>query len=70
MAWLEQDNRNGTFKLGIRLSDGKVKRSLQTNDRREAESIRGTVEQTLNAIERGWTTVPEGVDFVDYRAAA
>ena len=66
MAWLEQDNRTGTFKLALRLNDRKIKRSLQTNDRREAESIRGTVEQTLQAIERGWTTVPDGVDMVDF----
>lgn len=53
MAWLEEDNRTGTFKLALRLNDRKIKRSLQTNDRREAESIRGTVEHTLQAIERG-----------------
>jgi hypothetical protein len=66
MAWLEEDNRSGTFKLGLRLNDRKIKRSLQTTSRREAESIRGTVEHTLHAIERGWTTVPEDVDLVDF----
>lgn len=66
MAWLELDNRTGHFKLGLRLNDRKIKRSLQTENRREAETIRGTVEHTLQAIERGWTTVPDGVDVVDF----
>ena len=48
MAWLELDNRTGYFKLALRLNDRKIKRSLQTDNRREAESIRGTVEYTLH----------------------
>jgi len=63
MAWLEQDSRTGIYKIGVRLADGKLKRSLQTTNRREAETIRGTVESTMTAIERGWLTVPEGVDL-------
>lgn len=66
MAWLEKDQRTGIYKVGVRLADGKLKKSLRTTDRREAEAIRGTVENTLTAIERGWVTVPDGVDFLDF----
>lgn len=66
MAWLEKDTRTGLYKVAVRLSDGKLKRSLRTTNRREAESVRGTVENTLTAIERGWLNVPEGVDVGDF----
>lgn len=66
MAWLEQDTRTGIFKVALRLADGKFKRSLQTTDRNEAQALRGTVENTLTAIERGWLTVPEGTDLGDF----
>jgi len=66
MAWLEKDQRTGIYKVGVRLADGKIKRSLQTTDRSEAEALRGTVENTLTAIERGWLTVPDGTDFGDF----
>jgi len=66
MAWLELDNRTGYFKVALRIGDRKLKKSLQTRDRREAESIRGTVEHTLQAIDRGWTTVPDDMDLGDF----
>jgi len=66
MAWLEQDNRTGYFKVALRIGDRKLKKSLQTRDRDEADGIRATIEQTLQAIDRGWTTVPDGVDLVDF----
>ncbi len=66
MAWLEKDERTGIFKVGVRLADGKIKKSLHTSDRREAEAMRGTVENTLTAIERGWLTLPEGTDLGDF----
>jgi integrase len=66
MAWLEQDPRTGVFKVAVRLADGKFKRSLKTTKRRDAESLLGTVESTLLAIERGWLTVPDGADLGDF----
>ncbi len=66
MAWLEQDSKSGMFKVGVRIADGRLKRSLQTSDRKEAEAICGTVETTLTAIKRGWVVVPEGVDLGDF----
>lgn len=30
------------------------------------DALRGTVESTLTAIERGWLTVPEGIDFGEF----
>jgi hypothetical protein len=58
MARLEQDAQTGIFKVGVRIADGRLKRSLQTSDRKEAEAICGTVETTLTAIKRGWVVVP------------
>jgi integrase len=66
MAWLELDNRSGHFKVGFRIGERKFKRSLETAEYSEAVSAKGTVEQTLRAIERGWTTVPPGVDIGDF----
>ncbi len=66
MAWLERDARTGFYKVGFRYGDQKLKKSLKTSDRSEAESAKGGVEQTLRAIERGWATVPPGVDLGDF----
>jgi hypothetical protein len=47
MAWIELDPRTGFFKIGFRLGERKVKRSLQSSDRTEADAACGVVEQTL-----------------------
>ena len=47
MAWIEKDRRTGNFKVGFWLADRKIKRSLKTNNRTEAETARGVVDQTL-----------------------
>ena len=66
MAWIEKDRRTGYFKVGFWLADRKIKRSLKTNNRTEAETARGVVDQTLLAIECGWTQLPTGVDIGDF----
>jgi integrase len=66
MAWIEKDRRTGYFKVGFWLADRKIKRSLKTNNRTEAETARGVVDQTLQAIERGWMQLPTGVDIGDF----
>src|SRR5262245_27027307 len=66
MAWLERDKRTGNYKLGIRIGNRKVRRSLETTDRADAVAIRIKVEETLRAVERGWTSVPEGADPIDF----
>lgn len=66
MAWIETDRRTGNFKVGFWLADRKIKRSLKTNNRTQAETVRGVVDQTLQAIERGWMQIPSGIDIGDF----
>ena len=66
MAWIETDRRTGNFKVGFWLADRKIKRSLKTNNRTEAETARGVVDQTLQTIERGWMQIPSGIDLGDF----
>ena len=66
MAWIEKDRRTGYFKVGFWLADRKIKRSLKTNNRTDAETARGVVDQTLQAIERGWMQIPSGIDIGDF----
>ncbi len=66
MAWLETDKRTGHFKVGFRIGEQKFKKSLETKDRSEAAAAKGTVEQTILALERGWTTIPLGIDVGDF----
>jgi hypothetical protein len=63
MAWLEIDQRTGHFKVGFRLGDRKLKRSLKTSDRTEAADALAVVNNTLRAIERGWVEISPGVDI-------
>lgn len=60
MAWLEV--RGNQFHLGIRLGSRKLKRSLQTSDRREAEDLMRKVERRLNLIEQGDLSIPADAD--------
>ena len=66
MAWIETDRRTGNFKVGFWLADRKIKRSLKTNNRTDAETARGVVDQTLQTIERGWMQIPSGIDLGDF----
>ena len=66
MAWLEKDPRTGNFKIGIHLAEGKLKRSLKTVNRSEAEGILGVVENTIMAIERGWIEIPDDIDLGEF----
>ena len=66
MAWLEKDSRTGIFQVVVRLEDGKLKRSLKTDDEKEANSILGTVENTIKAINQGWIDVPDNGDLGEF----
>src|SRR5688500_95114 len=66
MAWLERDVRTGNYKIGFRVGNRKVKKSVQTSSRIEAKELLAVVEQTLRAVERGWASVPPGVDLGDF----
>jgi len=66
MAWLERDVRTGNYKVGFRVGNRKVKKSVQTSSRIEAKELLAVVEQTLRAVERGWVSVPPAVDLGDF----
>ena len=63
MAWLEL-KPSGYFHIVFRLGNQKLKRSLKTKNRRTAEGRLAGVEATLQVLESGRLSVPEGVDIV------
>lgn len=65
MAWLEL-KPSGFFHIVFRLGNQKVKRSLKTKNRRTAEGRLAGVEATLQVLESGRLSVPEGVDIVSF----
>lgn len=66
MAWLECDARTGCYKVGFRLGNRRFKKSLGTSHVDEARQVLGTAKEALRAVERGWATIPPGVDIGDY----
>lgn len=62
MASLEQNSRTGRFYLRFRFGGEEYKRSLKIRDAREAEAVRGRVEETLLLIERGRLEIPKDAD--------
>lgn len=64
MAWLEE--RGGSFHIGVRVGTRKLKRSLKTADRKEAENYAARVERRLTLIEQGDLTVPADADILDF----
>ena len=57
MAWLEQ--RGNQFRLGIRIGDRKLKRSLQTDNPDVAQQTVSRVERRLKLIEQGDLVLPD-----------
>lgn len=66
MAWLERDARTGFYKVGFRLGNRRIKKSLRTDSLAEAQATVGTVNDTRVAVERGWASIHPGVDAGDY----
>lgn len=62
MAWLNFDEASGNFRVGFRFDGQQFKRSLKTADRREAEALRGRIDDTIRLIERGRLELPPDVD--------
>lgn len=63
LTWLEE--RGGSFHLGVRIGSRKLKRSLKTDDRIEAEKHSARVQGRLTLIQQGELTVPVEVDLLD-----
>jgi integrase len=62
MAWLEQHPTAGTFQIVFRLGDAKFKRSLKTDDAREAAGRLTRLEENIRLVESGRLVLPEHAD--------
>lgn len=64
MAWLEQ--RGNQYHLGIRFGSQKLKRSLQTNDPKEAQDLLDRVDRRLKLIDQGDLVIPSDADLLTF----
>jgi integrase len=62
MAWLEQHPTAGTFQIVFRLGETKFKRSLKTDNARDAAGRLARVEENIRLVESGRLTLPEHSD--------
>src|SRR5437868_14592679 len=62
MAWLEEQ-KNGRFKIVFRYKGEKLKKSLKTSDRTEADGLRSKLEGRLRLLEDGEISLPPGADL-------
>ena len=62
MASLELDKPSGRFRIRFRYAGEAYKRSLETDDRREAQAVLGRVEETLRLLNRGRLELPSTAD--------
>lgn len=66
MASLEHDKASGRFRIRFRFAGEEYKRSLKVSDRKEADGIRGRVEETILLLERGRLVLPAGADVAQF----
>ncbi len=66
MAWLEQHPTAGTYQIVFRVGAAKFKRSLKTEDAREAAGRLARVEENLRLIEAGRLVLPEHGDLAAF----
>lgn len=64
MAGIEQ--RNGRFNVIFRFGGRRYVRSLKTEDETKALMRRDEIQETIDLVERGKLTVPEGADVVQF----
>lgn len=62
MAYLRYDKSSGIYFIRFRYVGASFNRSLKTRDRREAEAIRGRVDETILLLERGRLEMPAHAD--------
>jgi hypothetical protein len=62
MAWLEQHPKAKTYQLVFRLGGTKFKRSLKTDDLREAEGRLARLKENLRLVDSGRLVLPEHAD--------
>jgi len=64
MAWLEQ--RQDTFHIALRIGNRRLKRSLRTGNRKEAEAVVDRVDRRLRMLEQGDIHLPEKTDLLTF----
>jgi integrase len=62
MATIIKDPKSGNWRVAFRYGGQQFTRSLKTEDEREADAIKGRIEETLTLVQRGRIVVPEGAD--------
>ncbi len=63
MAWLEEHPTSGHFKICFRWAGRKLKKTVKTSGRKEAEAILARFEENIQLIERGRLSLPVGADI-------
>jgi hypothetical protein len=63
------DKRRATFRIVFQLHGETFKRFLKSGARREAHGIAAAVQRTINLIERGDLSLPNGVDVATFLIA-
>lgn len=65
MAWVEIAP-SGVYQIAFRVGDRKLKRSLRTTIRKEAEAARSRLEENLRLLERGRLILPPHADIASF----
>jgi len=60
MAWLEEHPTSGHFKVCFRWGGRKLKKTVKTASRRQAEGVLARFEESLDLLERGRIELPAG----------
>jgi len=65
MAWLELAP-SGVYQIGFRVGERKLKRSLRTDDRKEAEAALSRLDENIRLLERGRLVLPPKADVATF----
>lgn len=66
MAWLEEHPTSGHFKICFRRAGKKVKKTIKTTDRQEAEGVLLRFRENIALLERGRLELPPDADLVTF----
>jgi hypothetical protein len=64
MASLTWDDISGVARVHFRYAGKQFQKSLKTTDRRKAEAMKASIEETIHDLERGRVELPAGADFI------
>ena len=62
MASIREDTRSGRYLVLFRYGGRQFQRALKTTSQKEANAIRGRIDETLQLIDRGRLEIPENAD--------